>query len=100
MRTHALQSLPFDPQIFTDDCVHARPEKTINGLFRRVDDRFVLVERRVQDQRDVGPFPEGGNQRVVTRVGAATDTLKLNQSVSSCVIDPPVLLPELSRVGQ
>ena len=56
--------------------VHVGAHKAGERLFRRIDHRFVLVERGVEHDADPGPALNRGDQLVVERVGLAIDALQ------------------------
>jgi len=58
-----------------DKNVHPRAEKAIERFFGAANDRFVFVERCVQDEGDGSQRSEGGDQLVIKRVGFAMHRL-------------------------
>ena len=62
--------------------VHAGLEKTIERMLGRANDRFVFVERGVQDHRYSGQFVEVRDQLVVTGIRSRIHRLQTAGSVN------------------
>ena len=73
---HGLLALACQRRVLQHDPMHLRSQEAVQRFRWRVDDRLVLVERRIEHDRDASLLAEGVDQGPVARVLRLRDTLQ------------------------